>query len=123
MRGANRWINDVDIAVRRAASELLRVGLCVAHRHAEPEGRVQLEVVTYSRSARETRCWIVGERELVSHSVARPGHVRVEEGRRFIVSDVFPLSEDCLGVVYLCAHRTSLRTIEVHWGSCVGMGY
>src|SRR5207248_8822539 len=43
----------VAVAVRRARREvLLRIGLRVAHRHAEPERGMQLEVVRVGRAGR-----------------------------------------------------------------------
>ena len=83
---AHRRVDDVGVAVGRARRHLLRVRLRVAHRHAEPERRVQHDVVRLRRAVRTRR--VARDLQLVAHPVARARLLRVEQHRRLVVTDV-----------------------------------
>src|SRR6266851_7263268 len=53
--GRDRRVDDVAVAIRGAGRHLVRVGLRVAHGHAQPERTVQLELVGLTRRVRVGR--------------------------------------------------------------------
>src|SRR6266568_6952625 len=66
---ADRGINDVGIAVGLAVREQFGEGLCVAHRHAEPERRVQFKVEGFAWRRRCRWRRVLGECELIPHPI------------------------------------------------------
>ena len=97
---ADGRVDDVAIAVGRAGTHLLRIGLRVAHRHAEPERRGKLEVnaLLGERHSARTRCWGAGELQEPPITVARASSIGVEEIRWLVMSNVAS-SAKSLGVL------------------------
>ena len=69
MPGADRWIDDVLIAVRRAGAEKFWIRLGVTHRHTEPERGMEFEVEGLTALCRVSRRWVSGKYETISHLV------------------------------------------------------
>src|SRR6266568_791106 len=69
MPGADRWIDDVLIAVGGAGAEKFWKRLCVTHRHTEPERGVKFEVEGLTTLCRSCRRWVCGKCETISHLV------------------------------------------------------
>ena len=114
MVGADGGINDVAITVRRAGADLLGEGLGIAHRHAEPERWMQLEVERLV--SRVCRCRISRKLEFVQHPVASARHIGVEERLRLVMTNVHILSENLLRVLDLGTkpRAGSAATVQVH---------
>ena len=96
MVGADGWIHDVRVAVRGAGAYRFGIGLRVAHRHAEPECWMQLEVERFPSRQRCSWRWILGKGELPTILVTRTGYIGIEEVRGLVVSNV--VTEDRIGV-------------------------
>src|SRR6266566_2768090 len=56
--------------------------------------------------------------ELISHLITGAGHVRIEEIRWLIVSDIDIFTEDRFGVPYLRTGDSARSTIDVRMGRC-----
>src|SRR5947209_4257179 len=69
MPGADRWIDDVLIAVWRAGAEKFWIRLCVTHRHTEPERGVEFKIEGLTPLCRSCRRWVCGKYETISHLV------------------------------------------------------
>ena len=96
MVGADGWIHDVAIAVWCAGANLFGIGLGVAQCHAEPEGRMQLEIEGAPTSLCWQGGWILGKRKLPGHLIARSRLVGIKEERGFVMPDVLILPKDFL---------------------------
>ena len=84
--GRDGRVDDVAVTVRRAPRDLLRVGLRVAQRHAEPDRAVQLEVVGLGHRVARRR--IVRHDHLVLVAVSRARLVRVDTADGSVVTHV-----------------------------------
>src|SRR5439155_9998837 len=83
---------DVGVGVRSTGNARVRIALALAERHAEPEGRVKLEVPGSSASVllRRNRR-LARDPQVPDVRVPRPGLARVEEQSRLVVTDVLAL--------------------------------
>ncbi len=116
---AHGRVDDVAVAVRRAGGQQLRERLRIAHRHAKPEGGMELEVEGIGGGLRR----IARQRQLILHPVSRAGLVGVEQHRGFVMANVDPLTEHLFGVEHLRTGDPALRTIERHMGRGGGSGW
>src|SRR5258708_35449183 len=114
MSGAERRINDILIAVRRTGAQLFGIGLYITHRHAEPEGGMEFKVNGFTGLGGIDWGGILGQREFISHLVAGAGWAGVEQRRWLIVSDVFSLTENRLGVIDFRTGGGSRCTVDMH---------
>ena len=108
---------DVRVAVRTAYLGALGIALVVAHHHAEPDRRGELELV---RRAAEIGRWRSGrvdrQHRPVGHVVRRAVQVGEEADVRLVVADVMAVVHEPIGVV-----RRDLRAPHLPKGLLYGL--
>src|SRR5207245_7477191 len=89
-----------------------RERLRIAHRHAEPEGWMELEVKGIGGGLRR----IARQGQLILHPVPGTRLVGVEEHRGLVMADIDPLTEHLFRILHLGTGDSALRAVERHMG-------